>query len=169
MYELKAQDKVKLKQLESLAKEAGNADIQEDPLCKEEADQLQRQVALCRQWAEEQVKADLNSNKDIIRLLELGKATLRYNLGDFVDLRNFHQDMIEWRETTLKILNGPKTSQYNYEFLRKHIEMGRTLDIADQELELLVALVDVCAHWKSVARKILASRQLAILDIGGAP
>ena len=39
-----------------------------------------------------------------------------------MDLKNFHHDVIEWRETTFEILNGPKISKYNYEFIRKHIE-----------------------------------------------
>ena len=38
------------------------------------------------------------------------------------------------------------------------------MEIEDVEVELLTHLVDLCAHWKSVARKILSSRELAKLE-----
>jgi hypothetical protein len=164
LLELKAAEKVKLKQLESLAKDSNHPDIQLD--CKAAADLLQQQLVKCRRWSELQSQADLNSNSDILKLLELGKANLEYNLCDFVDLRNFHQDMLGWRETTKRLLSGEKQSHQNYEFVRKHIETGRQLiEIGDDhQIEVLTAMVEVCAHWKNVARKVLGSRELAKLD-----
>lgn len=82
-----------------------------------------------------------------------------------MELRGFHKDVIEWRETTQLILNvSPKSSRYNYEFLRKHIELASQLDIADREVDLLTQIVDLCAHWKVIARKILSSKELAKLS-----
>ena len=49
--------------------------------------------------------ADINSKKDMVRLLELGKK-LTINLDDYVDLRAFHNDMEEWRRKTQQILSG---------------------------------------------------------------
>jgi hypothetical protein len=46
---------------------------------------------------------------------------------------------------------------------RKHIDLGNQLDIEDHEIELLTQLVEVCAHWKIVARKVISSRELAKL------
>jgi len=44
--------------------------------------------------------------------------------------------------------------------LRKHIDVGIHLDINEKEIEVLKAIVEFCAHWKSMARKILKSREL---------
>lgn len=88
--DLKASEKVKLKQLESLSKDSNHVDIQEDPLCKLESDALGEQLIHCRHWCDEQNSADMNCQRDILRLLELGKATLKFNIGDFMDLKNFH-------------------------------------------------------------------------------
>lgn len=41
-------------------------------------------------------------------LLELGKASLKFKIGDFMDLKNFHSDTLEWHESTRAILSGPK-------------------------------------------------------------
>ena len=83
-----------------------------------------------------------------------------------MELRGFHKDVIEWRETTQNLLNTiPKSSRFNYEFLRKHIELASLLDIADREVDLLTQIVEICAHWKIIARKILSSRELAKLEI----
>lgn len=59
-------------------------------------DQLQK----CREWSEEQNKSDLGTVGEINRLLSLAKTTLKFELDDYVDLKNFHLDTCTWRETT---------------------------------------------------------------------
>ena len=54
--------------------------------------------------------------------------------------------------------------EYNYEAVRKQIEQAQGLEIEDKELEVLKQMVEICAHWKSLARKIINSRQLAKLE-----
>ena len=90
---------------------------------------------------------------------------LKINLFEFVELKSFYQDVVDWKEVTKKILTRNSSQEYNYEFLRKHIDQGILLDINDKELELLKKLVELCAHWKSLARKILKSRTLTKLDV----
>jgi hypothetical protein len=58
-----------------------------------------------------------------------------------------------------------KNPELNYEYLRKHIDLGMNLDIMDKEMDALRAIVEMCAHWKSLARKILKSRELAKLEV----
>jgi hypothetical protein len=54
--------------------------------------------------------------------------------------------------------------EYNYEAVRKQIDLALALDIDDKELDVLKQMVEICAHWKSLARKIINSRQLAKLE-----
>ena len=125
-------EKVKLKTLETLAKDANHQDIQENPECKAHAEKLQEQLQQCRIWSEDYAVTDINSQKDILRLLDSGKS-LKLNLDDYVDLRAFHHDMLEWRNTTHAILNGPILPKYNLEFLKSHLGQAAVLDIGDLE------------------------------------
>ena len=61
------------------------------------------------------------------------------------------------------VLTDLRTPLYNYDFVRNHIEAGQALDIAGWEMTLLRSAVEYCAHWKSLARKLLKSRSMAIL------
>jgi len=57
-----------------------------------------------------------------------------------------------------------KQKDFNYEAVRKHVELAALLDINDKELDLLNAIINMCAHWKSTARKVLNSRPLTRLE-----
>jgi hypothetical protein len=65
-------EKVKLKTLETLAKDANHQDIQENPECKTHAEKLQEQLQQCRIWSEDYAVPDINSQKDILRLQDSG-------------------------------------------------------------------------------------------------
>lgn len=53
----------------------------------------------------------------------MGKQ-LKINLGDFVELRNFNSEVVEWKEKSHRFLNEIKNPEFNYEMVRKHIEIG---------------------------------------------
>jgi hypothetical protein len=57
-----------------------------------------------KRWTEEQNKSDMATNSEIKRMLELGHQILKFELDDFVDLKNFHRDTCEWKDVTKKIL-----------------------------------------------------------------
>lgn len=57
-----------------------------------------------------------------------------------------------------------KLMEFNYEAVRKHAELAGLLDINNKELDLLNAIINMCAHWKSIARKVLNSRPLTKLE-----
>jgi len=61
------------------------------------------------------------------------------------------------------MLNSIRNAQYNYEFLKNHLEAGQNYDIDDKDMRILKELTEYCAHWKFMARKILKSRELAKL------
>lgn len=61
-----------------------------------------------------------------------------------MDLKAFHNDMLEWRNTTHALLNGPILPKYNLEFLKSHLDQAAVLDIADLEWEILTNLVELC-------------------------
>ena len=72
--------------------------------------------------------------------------------------------MIDWKEKAERILSDWKNADFNYEIVRKHIDLGSQLEITDKELEALTCMIDTCAHWKSLARKLLKSRELSKLE-----
>lgn len=125
---------------------------------------MQAQLPACREWSEKHASSDLNSDRDILVLLELGRAKLKFNLIDFVDLRNFHSDTLEWHQTTSALLSGPKSKEHNVEFLAAHLEMASNLDITDPSYELLVTVRDMALQFKQVAQKVLQSRPLCRLE-----
>lgn len=71
--------------------------------------------------------------------------------------------MLDWKHTTYDIINN-KRPEHNYEMVRKHIDLGVQLDINDKEMEMLKNMLEMSAHWKSLARKILKSRVLSKLE-----
>ena len=66
--------------------------------------------------------------------------------------------MLEWRNTTHEILNGPILPKYNLEFLKSHLGQAAVLDIGDLEKEILTHLVDLCTQWNLISRKLLLTR-----------
>jgi hypothetical protein len=82
-----------------------------------------------------------------------------------VDLKMFYQDVLEWKIKTKDILNSWKDPDCSYEFLRKHIQLGIDLEVEDsKDLDILKGIVDMCAHWKSIARKVLKIRPMVKLE-----
>ena len=73
--------------------------------------------------------------------------------------------MLNWRSTTEALLNGARVPDHNLKFLKQHLEKAVVLDIGEPEQNLLKNLVEYSSHWHSIASKILASRQLAKLDL----
>jgi hypothetical protein len=67
-----------------------------------------------------------------LRLLDSGKS-LTLNLDDYVDLRTFHYDMLNWRSTTEALLNGARVPDHNLKFLKLHLEKAVVLDIGEPE------------------------------------
>ena len=88
---------------------------------------------------------------------------MRVKLQDYVELRLFQEEVGEWRANTGGIFENGRG--FNYEAVRKHIEQGVQLDVSERDLEMLKALVEMCAHWKSLARKVLKSRELCKLEL----
>ena len=125
--ELSAAERVKLKSLETLAKEgsaliASQQDVG-DPQLREKVHLVNEQVGASKRWTDEQNKSDMASNTEIKRMLDLGHRTLKFVLDDFVDLKNFFSDTCEWRDTTKRLLTqGHRIPEYTPEFLKKHID-----------------------------------------------
>ena len=136
LQEVSNAEKVKLKTIETLAREG--AQIGDSRLTAEVA-MVNEQLARCKEWSEEQNKSSLESNGEIRRLLEIGQRTLKFELDDYVDLKNFYRDTCAWRKTTKKILTqGHRIPELTSEFLKKHIDEGRNqLAIDDKETTLL--------------------------------
>jgi hypothetical protein len=83
--------------------------------------------------------------------LELGRKTLEFNLGDFVDLSMFHNDTLEWHDVTRQILNGPRSPKFNLDFVKNHLSDAANLDIHNHETEILQALIDLGTQWRDIA------------------
>lgn len=92
--ELQSAERVKLKQIEALARDSQHADIQDHESCRSKVEWLQGQLIHCRVWDERHREGDLVNNQVILDLLELGKTTLKFRLGDFVELSLFHDDTL---------------------------------------------------------------------------
>lgn len=133
----------------------------------EEIAMVNEQLQKCREWSDEQNKSDLGSIGEIQRLLDLGKECLRFELDDYVDLKNFHLDTCSWKDTTKTLLTqGHRLPEYTPEFLKTHIDQARNqLGIDDKETALLSVIMDVSIHWKGLAQKLLQSREMAKLDL----
>ena len=82
-----------------------------------------------------------------------------------MELRSFHQDVEGWHTVAQKILTDHRNPAYNYDFVKNHIENGQSLEITDKDMRILKEIIELCAHWKSVVRKILKSRELAKLQV----
>ncbi len=95
----------------------------------------------------------MGSIGEIKRLLKLGKESLKFELDDYVDLKNFHHDTCSWRNATKALLTqGHRLPEYTTEFLKKHIDEAKNqLGIDDKETALLSAILDVSIHWKGLA------------------
>jgi hypothetical protein len=50
---------------------------------------VKESLAACKEWLSQQTITDLNSQRDIARLLDLGKS-LKLKLADFVELKSFY-------------------------------------------------------------------------------
>lgn len=165
--ELQGADRVKLKQIEALARDSAHADIQES--CSDKVGWLQEQLQSCRAWDQRHAQADLVNQQVIIELLELGRETLHFRLGDFVDLSHFHDDTLKWNEATKQLLSGHKSPELNTEYLRKHLEAAASLDVRSPEKALLQALLEVACAWKDLARKALSTRLLPKIEAEASP
>jgi hypothetical protein len=129
--EVKRAERVKLKTLETLAKEGsalvGTMNEQEgvSEEMREDVRMVNLQVGECKRWTEEQNRSDMATNQEIKRMLDLGRDTLRFELDDFVDLKNFYSDTCEWKDITKKLLTqGHRIPEYTPEFLKKHIDLA---------------------------------------------
>lgn len=60
---------------------------------------------------------------------------MKINLVDFVELRTFNHQVVDWKEKSYRILNELKNPEFNYEEVRKHIDIGLELDIIDKDIE----------------------------------
>jgi hypothetical protein len=73
-------------------------------------------------------------------------------LIEYNEVKLFYEDIVEWKSVTMKVLSEWKNKEYNYEFVRAHISDGKDLEIESVEMEILGKIVNLCAHWKSIAR-----------------
>lgn len=91
LQELRTAEKVKLKSIETLAKEGSQLMVTDEKMLQDIA-MVNEQLQKCREWSDEQNKSDLVSVTEIKRLLNLAKDSLKFALDDYIDLRNFHSD-----------------------------------------------------------------------------
>lgn len=81
-------------------------------------------------------------------------------MQEYSELKLFFSDVLEWKETSMAILNDWKNEKYIYDIIRKHIQEGEKLELEDEDLDLMKSLIEMTAHWKNMARKVLKTRTI---------